>query len=236
MRLFLAFVALAAATRANALTYNLTHLNANNQEVCGPIQDDEALFLYALVRGMRMERILEIGGLGGYSARNFLAAMAESYNPKMITVDLQPVPSQAANHVVITKDATLLQPSDLDGKPLDLVFFDCHEYDVQMATYERLLSQGLITDATVIALHDTHVWPRSALQYCGVGTIHTSEGYIHQLAERRMVNKFKELGYDVLTLHTPHSRLLGPGLRMRHGVTVCTRFHSLKNAATAGAL
>ena len=215
---------------ANALTYDLSHLSAANQEVCGPIQDDEALFLFALVRAMRMDRILEIGGLGGYSARNFLAAMAESKDAKMITVDLQPVPAQASNHIVITKDARSLESSDLDGKPLDLVFFDCHDYDVQMAMYERLVSHGLITDSTVLALHDTHVWPRSASQFCGVSTIDNGEGFIHQLAERRMVNKFKELGYDVLALHTPHSRLQSSGLRARHGVTVCTRFHPLKNS------
>lgn len=39
------------------------------------LQDDEALLLYAVVRGMRLSRILEVGGLDGYSARNFLQAM-----------------------------------------------------------------------------------------------------------------------------------------------------------------
>ncbi len=39
------------------------------------MQDDEALFLYSLVRSLRLSRVLEIGGLSGYSARNFLRAM-----------------------------------------------------------------------------------------------------------------------------------------------------------------
>ena len=39
------------------------------------IDDDEALLLYAVVRGLRMSRVLEIGGLSGYSAKNFLQAM-----------------------------------------------------------------------------------------------------------------------------------------------------------------
>lgn len=39
------------------------------------MQDDEALLLYAVVRGMRMSRVLEIGGLSGYSTKNFLQAM-----------------------------------------------------------------------------------------------------------------------------------------------------------------
>ncbi len=39
------------------------------------MQDDEALLLYSVVRGMRLSRVLEIGGLSGYSAKNFLQAM-----------------------------------------------------------------------------------------------------------------------------------------------------------------
>ena len=42
----------------------------------GPLcaQDDEALLLYAITRGMRCRTVVEIGGLSGYSGRNFLAA------------------------------------------------------------------------------------------------------------------------------------------------------------------
>ena len=57
------------------VAYNLSHLTQpDDQLVFGPVQDDEALFLYAVVRVMRLRRILEVGGLGGYSARNFLEA------------------------------------------------------------------------------------------------------------------------------------------------------------------
>lgn len=40
-----------------------------------PLQDDEALLLYSVVRGLRFSSVLEIGGLRGYSAHNFLQAM-----------------------------------------------------------------------------------------------------------------------------------------------------------------
>jgi O-methyltransferase len=63
------------ATEMTMVAYNLRHLTQNSdQAVSGPIQDDEALFLYSLIRVMQMKRILEIGGLGGYSATNFVAA------------------------------------------------------------------------------------------------------------------------------------------------------------------
>ncbi len=44
--------------------YDLDHLiQTNKQDVIGPIQDDEALLLYSIVKGMRLNRVLEIGGL-----------------------------------------------------------------------------------------------------------------------------------------------------------------------------
>jgi predicted O-methyltransferase YrrM len=57
-------------------SYDLSHLTQpQKQNVVGPIQDDEALFLYSLIRTMRLKRILEIGGDVGYSATNFLKAI-----------------------------------------------------------------------------------------------------------------------------------------------------------------
>lgn len=46
--------------------YNLEHLTQEDrQEVSGPIQDDEALFMFAIIRGMQIETVLEIVGLNG---------------------------------------------------------------------------------------------------------------------------------------------------------------------------
>lgn len=46
--------------------YDLSHLvQPLDQQVGGPVQDDEALLLYAMVRCMRVRRVLEIGGLSG---------------------------------------------------------------------------------------------------------------------------------------------------------------------------
>jgi predicted O-methyltransferase YrrM len=106
------------------VNYDLSHLSQpENQNVAGPIQDDEALFLYSIIRGCRLERILEIGGLSGYSARNFLQALSFSKDGILYTCDLNPVPILSENHKVIIKNALDLTINDLDSKPLDLVFF-----------------------------------------------------------------------------------------------------------------
>lgn len=199
-------------------TYDLTHLTQpENQAVMGPVQDDEALFLYSLIRGMRLERILEIGGGQGYSAFNFIKAV----NTKGIvyTVDVNEVPKLAGNHVVIRKSASDLIAKDLDNKPLHLVFFDCHVYEPSITCYNNLLASGIITDKTVLTLHDTNLYPRSGEP--------TERGYIHQPVERALVNYFSDLGYNIFNLHT-EANVHNNELPYRHGVSVAQKFYRLR--------
>lgn len=199
------------------VAYDLSHLTQpEHQMVAGPVQDDEALFIYSVIRGRRLRCVLEIGGLEGYSATNFLRAVGSEGT--VFTVDVNPVASQAPNHVVLTKDARDLTPADLRGQVLDFVFFDCHDYEVQMAVYERLREQGCLTDDTVIALHDTNTHVARFMDWA----YETPEGWVHQAAERRMVGAFRAMGYHVFLLHTrPEAH--SPAFPFRHGVALCTK-------------
>lgn len=203
------------------VAYDLRHLTQpDNQEVAGPIQDDEALVLFALIRAMRLSRVLEIGGLNGYSARNFLAALGDQ--GVVYTVDLNEVPRLAPNHVTIQRDARYISADDVDRKPIDLLFFDCHNYNVQMEMYRRLLRERVISADTVIALHDTNLHPRQVVPWaCPI-----EDGWMHVSDERLMVNDFKRSGYDVFCFHTQmavHSK----DLPYRHGLTIARRFKTL---------
>ncbi len=56
--------------------YDLQHLNnPDDPYVAGPVQDDEALVLFSLVKGIRPKVIVEFGFYEGDSANNFLMAM-----------------------------------------------------------------------------------------------------------------------------------------------------------------
>uniref|UniRef100_A0A6C0CJM3 Methyltransferase n=1 Tax=viral metagenome TaxID=1070528 RepID=A0A6C0CJM3_9ZZZZ len=206
------------------VNYDLSHLTQDEtQNVWGPIQDDEALFLYSIIRGSRLERILEIGGLDGYSGTNFLKALSYTKNGKLYTCDLNPVPVLAENHKVLIKNAMYLTAEDLDNQPLDLVFFDCHDM-VQMSIYNNLVSKKIINNDTILVLHDTnlhyapyHKWGKYVRQENGIA---------HQPVERRMVNMFKNLGYDVFSISTDRSKH-SPDFPVRHGVTICKRFKTL---------
>lgn len=210
--------------------YDFSHLvQPANQNVGGPIQDDEALALYALVRTMRLKRVLELGGLSGYSARNFLAALSWDTDTAVYTVDLEPVERQADNHFTIRKDAALIEPRDVHDKPLDLVFFDCHVYDAQMEMFLRLRRHGLVTDDTVIALHDTGLHPRRSAPWSyPLADTDGQHGWVHQDVERRMVNALRrDFGYDAICLHTDVRRN-DERLPFRHGLTVMKKFSELK--------
>ncbi len=209
--------------------YELSHLTqADAQRVLGPIQDDEALFLFALIRGNRMRRVLELGGLSGYSANNFLAALdyPDEGASVLYTVDLNPVPVLAPNHVVLMKNALDLESTDVGSHPLDLVFFDCHDM-VQMQVFERFLEQGLITDETVLALHDTnlHYAPFQVWGHFVAG----EGGFAHQPVEREMVNLLRARGYDCFSIRTTKERH-SEAFPFRHGLTVCQRFRHMKNS------
>ena len=216
------------------VAYDLSHLTQpEDQKVIGPIQDDEALFLYSLIKGSRMRRVLEIGGLSGYSALNFLSALDRSTgNPTLYTVDFNEVPVQtpkegSARHKIVIKNAVNLTSQDLDDERLDLVFFDCHDM-VQMKVYENLVKIGLVDDKTVIALHDTnlHYEPHGPKN----GPLVVEDGHqgrAHQTVERIMVNIFKEkYGYDVYLLHTSPD-VHHAEFPFRHGVAVCRKFRNL---------
>jgi hypothetical protein len=227
------------------VSYPLAHLTQDNsQNVGGPIQDDEALALFGLIRCMRLRTVVEIGGLSGYSARNFCEAVGPQ--GRVITLDVNPVPKVAPNHVVIVGDAMQVRRHELQVEHVDLVFCDCHDYAVQMTFLDNLIADHLIDDDSVIALHDTNTIPRSWWgwkEYCKYhlktmvrgpqGRYLTSGGWVHQEVERRMVNELKKAGYDAICLHSKSDRH-DKSMPYRFGLTIMKKFRPLEIRARSG--
>jgi O-methyltransferase len=199
------------------VNYDLSHLTQSpKQDVIGPIQDDEALFLYALVRVKRMKTVLELGCMHGYSALNFLEAVGP--DGIVFSCDVSPMPKMGGHHVTIQKSAALLTPLDFDGEELELVFFDCHDYEASLAAYASLRKGGVITPQTILALHDTGTHPVGVYS-SPTGRI-APDAWVHQPTERRLVNHFvAEHGYHALCLHT-EPRKHGAHFPFRHGLTI----------------
>ena len=222
------------------VTYNLQHLTQPGaQNKPGAIQDDEALLLFALIKVTRIKRIVEFGGVWGYSARNFCEAID---NGTVYTVDWGiegETPKQGANHKVIVKNVADVTPEDLDNDPVDLVFFDCHAYEAELCAFQNLRRAGVITDKTIFAFHDTNLWAtkdapnQTEVEWADI-SYEVEGGWRFCPPESQMVNDFKEMGYDILNLGTDRS-VHNKDFPYRCGLSIARKFTplELKFGATA---
>jgi len=222
-------------------TYNLSHLTqADEQSNPGPIQDDEALLLFGLIRTTRIKRILELGSASGYGAKNFCEAVGDKGTVYSVDWGVEEItPKVADNHVVIIKEVSDLTPEDLGNEAVDLVFFDCHAYEAELCVFQKLRRASIITDKTILVLHDTNLWPtKDSPNTSGVPwpeiSYEVEGGWVFCPPERQLVNDFKEMGYDVLNLGTSRE-VHGRHFPYRCGLSIARKFVplELKFGATA---
>ena len=201
--------------------YSLSHLRYFKEYSAGPIQKDEALFLYALVKTVDPQTIVEFGFLVGDSAINFIKAM--SPDAKLYSYDISNTSMQHAKRIYdkrfkfILKSQTDFESLDIDNRLVDLVFFDAsHDFNLNVAAFERL--RGSLSERALIVVHDTGAW------YGDLKGFKTPEGfflggstcggYVHRPDERRFVNHIKANMKDFDQIHI-HSTS-----KFRHGLTI----------------
>lgn len=223
------------------VTYNLQHLKqADAQSIPGAIQDDEALLLFALIRVTRIKRIVEFGSTFGDSAKNFCEAIGNKGMVYSVDWGVEAVcPKLADNHKVIIKNVADITPEDLDNEPIDLLFFDCHAYEASLCAFQNLKRAGIITDKTILVLHDTNLWAtKDAPNQSGTPWTEISYevegGWLFCPPESQMVNDFKEMGYDILNLGTDRE-VHNKDFPYRCGLSIALKFvpRQLKYGATA---
>jgi predicted O-methyltransferase YrrM len=217
--------------------YDLSHLTGPpNQWVLGQIQDDEALFLYSMIRGKRIKTVLEVGSFEGYSAQNFLAAVGEQ--GAVYSVDIIKLEPLAKNHYFIHKNAKDLEAHDLNYETMELVFFDCHDYDIAMQVFHNLCEANIINDNTVLALHDTNYHYTNSTPCANWGKkLRDKDGnvlaYGHAMDEKKMANTFVELGYQAFSLHTTADKH-NEQLPHRHGITILSKWKPIPVCSNPG--
>lgn len=197
------------------MTYDLSHLTqAAGQRVWGPVQDDEALLLFAMCRVMCIRRVIEIGVQHGYSTRNFLAAVGPE--GEVIGIDKDDHGVRLPGFTLIHGDAGGVMPEQIPWKA-DLVFFDSHAEEAQKQFYTRMTAAGKISEGTVLAIHDTGLHP------AGLGQgIHISGGVMHQPSERSFSNWLLDDGWSPFHAHASPKKL-GKDLPYRHGLSLLSR-------------
>jgi len=207
--------------------FDLSHLSQKeNEAVMGPIQDSEALLLYALVKVTMARKIVEVGGLRGYSAKNFSKALGEE--GVVFTIDIKAIEKVAHNHITIKSPADKVDLSLIGPEPVDIVFFDCHSSIQQLSLLKKMEDVRLVDDNTILALHDTNPHPKKYVDW----SFTNSKGeWIHQKEERAMVNILNEKGWQALCLHTQPDRH-SKKMPYRHGITIMKKFSRLCNEPT----
>lgn len=173
--------------------YDLSHLVHGDNVVMGPIHDDEALLLYALLRATGGRRVLELGGLNGYSARNFLAAGCE-----VVTVEVQRLDPLSERHTTLRIDCGTVA-DHVDGR-FDMVLFDAHDLEAEVRAFVELRDKGCIDPATLIVVHDTGWHPEQLLPHAE----QTDRGWLHCPVAHKVRDALVDFGCDELFLPTFH--------------------------------
>lgn len=214
---------------ARSETPELSHLALYEEEdAAGPVQRDEALLLYSVIRVTRPKTLVELGFLRGHSAFNFLRAMDP--DAQLYSFDVEPLAEQAAQ-VISARDDRLhfrlksqneVSAEDVDSRPVDFVFFDAsHDLAINQATFARL--EGLLSARAIVAVHDTGTWTRESLVGAPKSTAYTHENpsywldsgeFAHRPDERHFVNWIAETRPQFGEIHL-HSRST-----LRHGLTL----------------
>jgi len=210
------------------LSSNLDHLQAvkfdyPRQLIAGPMQADEMLLLFGLVRTSFASRVLEIGGWNGDSAYNWLEALRCKENATVYTVDRNPVPHHdhpVVEHKTILKDAVNLVLKDIDNEPIDLLLLDCHAYEASQHIIKAVLDNKLLSKNGFIVLHDTGLHPNNfTWPHWSGPLVPTSSGRIHQPVERLLADwiPLQDCSFQRISLHD--DARYSP----RHGLTILQR-------------
>jgi predicted O-methyltransferase YrrM len=221
--------------RAVPSPFDISHIKAMRGETAlGPVQQDEALFLFSLIRVIRPKVLVEFGFNLGHSALNFLQAMPQS--SVLYSYDIIDKSEYSArtsfkrfpNFHFLRKSQTDFSPGDVDNQLVDFVFIDAsHEFQLNKQTWVAILP-SLATNA-IIAIHDTGSWLKSAFtpKHAAIAAKRPndwlSDGEFQQeKGEREFVNWVAENYPEFQTIHLHTTSCL------RHGITLLQRRQVLK--------
>jgi predicted O-methyltransferase YrrM len=209
--------------------YDLAHLRVYLDAPIGPVQRDEALFLYALIKVIRPSVVAEIGFLAGQSAFNFLQALDDgamlysfdiSEKSEAIAADAF---GDRSDFRFRRRSQDEITSADVDGRLVDLVFLDAsHDLELNQRTFAQLLP--LLAPRAIVAVHDTGTWAvdrmlpshRSVTATEPHGWLSSSE-FQHRREERLFMNWIAEEHPEFAQLH------LHTLSTLRHGLTLLQR-------------
>ena len=209
------------------LSTNLEHLQTKEadyprQKVYGPMQADEMLSVFSIIRTSFVRRVLEIGGFKGDSAWNFLEALRCKSDAAVYTVDLNPVKrweDHPVPHKTMVKDASSLTFEDIDGEPLDALLLDCHAFTSTQKVVRHILKNKFLSPNGFILLHDTGLHPSPSPSANPERINVDPPGLPHQPVERLIAQwiQHEDCSFQRISLHDDQR------VPFRHGLTIMQR-------------
>ena len=209
--------------------YDISHLTQTTQVVWGPIQDDEAIMLYGIVKALRPKTLIEFGFGHGVSSYNFLKAL--DADAKMFTYDIEILNKQAESFndkrfKFILKSQTEFNPDDFENRTIDFAYLDNgHYFDKEKILFPKLIKQ--MSETGILVVHDTglHVDDIVKTNPCTCDFKNLC-GVLHCSPERQFVNWISE-NYPEWQIVNIHSFQV-----YRHGLTIIQRKYNLSIEST----
>lgn len=220
-----------------------SHLLSFSDVQVGPVQRDEALLLFGLVRALGPQTIVEFGFQNGHSALNFL--LAASGGCQVFSYDIDPRSEDVAkrcfghfkNFHFLRKSQSEFSAADIGGRRIDFCFIDAsHDLALNLRTFE--LIQPQLADSAVIAIHDTGVWHKKFFRDNHrafaespngkrVGKWIDDEQYQPCVEERLFVNALLQNSseFSQIHIHSMHA--------LRNGLTLLQRSVSLATGSNS---
>jgi predicted O-methyltransferase YrrM len=137
--------------------YDLSHLNQNTMIVLGPIQDDEALVVYGLIKTIRPKTVIECGMGRGYSTVNILKSIDE--DARLFTFDIEILNNKSPafddkRFKFIKKSQSKIEKSDIENRVIDFVYLDNgHYFDVNVEFWKKVIES--MSENAIMVIHDT---------------------------------------------------------------------------------
>jgi predicted O-methyltransferase YrrM len=137
--------------------YDLSHLTQTTMIVLGPIQDDEALLVYGLIKTIRPKTVIECGMGHGYSTVNILKAIDE--DARLYTFDIEILNKNSPafgdkRFKFIAKSQSKFEQSDIENKVIDFIYLDNgHYFDVNVEFWKKVM--GSMSENAIMVIHDT---------------------------------------------------------------------------------
>lgn len=140
-------------------------LEQYQEDAIGPVQRQEALFLYALTAVVRPQLVLEIGSAHGHSSRCFLEAGAEHVIAVdiMITRTLKRLACQFPALKIVKGSQESFPLRCLMRRKIDILFIDAsHNFDLDCQAFARL--RPYLSASSLVIVHDTCAWQKKYMR------------------------------------------------------------------------